>query len=152
MNVYFELFSDICFFSVKPSGPRPVVGESLMPFMNTLEYVCDFDSVSVLAAFINLLAASQWPVEYYISSTCRFTGHEGDLSSFDEACKYARWDLTRILGMLSRYLIGWVSDTHSQGCTDLHSLITCLDHGDFVAQYAVTQRCNTRGSVCSYGQ
>jgi len=37
--------------------------------------------------------------------------------------------------------IGSGSLAHSQGCTDLQSLITCLDHGDIVAQHAVTQGC-----------
>jgi len=36
-------------------------------------------------------------------------------------------------------LIDWISDTHSQGCRDLQSLITCLDHGDIAAHYAVMQ-------------
>ncbi len=34
-----------------------------------------------------------------------------------------------------------ISDTRYQGCTSLQSLVTCLEHGDIVAQYAVTQRC-----------
>jgi hypothetical protein len=38
-------------------------------------------------------------------------------------------------------LIGWISDTCSQGYTDLQSLIICLNHGDIVAQYAVMQGC-----------
>lgn len=31
----------------------------------------------------------------------------------------------------------WISHTHFQGCTDLQRLVTCLDHGDIVAQCAV---------------
>ena len=38
-------------------------------------------------------------------------------------------------------LLDWISDTHSQECTDQQSLMLCLDHGDIVAQYAVQQGC-----------
>jgi len=41
----------------------------------------------------------------------------------------------------SDFLIRWISDAHSQGCSDLQSLISCLGHGDIVAQYAVMQGC-----------
>jgi len=44
--------------------------------------------------------------------------------------------------MLSNtFLIYWISDAHSQGCTDLQSLTTRMDHADIVAQYAVMQGC-----------
>ncbi len=43
--------------------------------------------------------------------------------------------------LVSISLINWISDTRSQGCTDLQSLITCLDHEDIMAQYAVMQGC-----------
>ncbi len=53
-----------------------------------------------------------------------------------------------------------ISDTRSQGSTDLQSLITCLDQGDIVAQYAVMQGCvrlrdgieaHLRGCIYNYG-
>jgi len=34
-------------------------------------------------------------------------------------------------------LIDWISDTHCQGCTDLQSLVKCLDHREIVIRYAV---------------
>ena len=34
-------------------------------------------------------------------------------------------------------LIEWISDTRSQKYIDLQSLITCLEHGEIVTQYAV---------------
>ncbi len=45
-------------------------------------------------------------------------------------------------------LIDRISDTRSQRCTDLQSLVTCLDHGDIVVQYAVMQGCvRLRGAL-----
>ncbi len=44
------------------------------------------------------------------------------------------------------FLIDWISDTHRQGCTDLQSLVKCVDHEDCdgyntTVWYAVMQRC-----------
>ena len=36
-------------------------------------------------------------------------------------------------------LIDWISDTRSQGYTDLQSLVKCLDHRDFVSDTACSQ-------------
>ena len=38
-------------------------------------------------------------------------------------------------------LIEQISDTRSQGCTDLQRLVTCLDHVGIVVQNAVMQGC-----------
>jgi hypothetical protein len=36
-------------------------------------------------------------------------------------------------------LIDWISDTRSQGYTDLQSLVKCLDHRDIVSDTACSQ-------------
>ncbi len=39
-------------------------------------------------------------------------------------------------------LIDWISDTRSQGCTDLQSLVKCLDHrGIVLALDTIEQGC-----------
>jgi hypothetical protein len=36
-------------------------------------------------------------------------------------------------------LIDWISDTRSQGCTNLQSLVKCLDHRDIVSDTVCSQ-------------
>ena len=50
------------------------------------------------------------------------------------------WAVPRVLAAL----IDQISDTHSQRCTDLQSVVTCLDYGHVVVvEYAVVQGCVT---------
>jgi len=37
------------------------------------------------------------------------------------------------------FMIGWISDTRCQGCTNLQSPVKCLDHRGIVIHYAVEQ-------------
>jgi len=55
---------------------------------------------------------------------------------FETFCICPQEPKTTLISLIYR-----ISDTGSQGCTDLQSLVTCLDHGDIVAQYAVMKGC-----------
>jgi len=44
-----------------------------------------------------------------------------------------------VAALLCISLIDWISDTQSQGYTDLQSLVKCLDHRDIVSDTACSQ-------------
>ena len=53
--------------------------------------------------------------------------------------------------MNSASLIGWISDTRPQTCTDLQSLVKRVNHRCIVTQYAVKQGCvRLRGALNSF--
>jgi len=70
----------------------------------------------------------------FMALNSKKTGQDILMSEFE----LPRWATDASTSAVS--LIDCILDTQVQGCTDLQSLITCLDNGD-VAHYAVMQNC-----------
>ena len=67
------------------------------------------------------------------------SGHydEKSLSAFHVGLENAKLSCARAIRLLS--LTGWISDTLSQGYTDLQSLVKCLDHRNSVSDTGCSQ-------------
>ena len=77
-----------------------------------------------------------------IASSCTLTSFPADpQTNIEVGIMQSRQVSISEFCLLQNSFLGipyWISDTHSQGCTDLQRLITCLNHGEFVTQHAVT--------------